>query len=386
MLLADRLQVFRLGHLHTTAAEGDSHEVEIATVRLLNARLDRIRKRHEELEPGAEEDDHPLTDNLSLTDVQDGGDMPRSRSTITMISPASPRVAAVANNAERLRGLGFGGPPEFKSPDAGREAVNTPMGKATSWIKKSFGKQKKTKGLLGDDSSSQGPASPSVDSSPRFDISPRIDNSPTAGGSPPTPAAAMEPRASAEQPYVREAAIPTKTAVEAMQSPVSSHSSEGESPMSANSFEGESQFLQAYHKKMALPSISTTSPDKSAAFFAFEFELSTQSPRSDSFDPAPSPPSLGSGSAPPSPRQPPSPHMSRSFSKRSSLLPPPTASVLDSILASPAYEASPGGMLVEAVDEEGGYDAKLHAYAIRMLAELEDAQREVSTEFQYDIC
>jgi hypothetical protein len=34
--------------------------------------------------------------------------------------------------------------------------------------------------------------------------------------------------------------------------------------------------------------------------------------------------------------------------------------------------------------QEKGYDAKLHVYAIRMLAELEDAQKEVS--FFFDAC
>jgi hypothetical protein len=43
--------------------------------------------------------------------------------------------------------------------------------------------------------------------------------------------------------------------------------------------------------------------------------------------------------------------------------------------------ASPGSKLqLERIqEEERGYDAKLHAYAIRMFAELEDAQKEVSS-------
>lgn len=114
----------------------------------------------------------------------------------------------------------------------------------------------------------------------------------------------------------------------------------------------------------------------------FEFELPLASPRSDTFDPSPSP-----GSVPPSPRRtsappspaPPSPHMSRSFSKRSSLLPPSTAKELErEELLSPRSKARAAGGKQRKRKEETdeGYDRKLHAYAIRMLAELEDAQKE----------
>lgn len=375
-------QVFRLGHLHTTVADGDNHDVEIATVRLLNARLDRLRKRHEELEPATEEDERKYAEELDLVDGRDGQQLPRSRSTITMVSPSSPRATTAPNKAERLLGLGFdaGG---NKTNEVVRDVVSKPMGKATSWIKKSFGKQKKSKGLPGDDSSSS-QSSPSLDTSPRFEASPRMTGSPAPDTSPLLPSLTVQ-RPSVEQPRAQELSTPPKpSASEVAQSPVSSHSSEGDS--SVNSFEGEPQFLQAYHKKMIPPAIATGSVDKASAFFAFEFELPTQSPRSDSFDPAPAPPSPSPLPTPPSPRQPPSPHMSRSFSKRSSLLPPPTASVLDSILAGPTYESSPGGALVEAVEVETGYDEKLHAYAIRMMAELEDAQREVRGLTYADVC
>ena len=131
---------------------------------------------------------------------------------------------------------------------------------------------------------------------------------------------------------------------------------------------------------------SPRSPNPSGV--AFEFELPTASPRSDSFDRAPVPSSPRRKSQPPSPRGPASPHMSRSFSKRSSLLPPPTASALDSLLAGSGSESGspssgPGSRkgleIVKEVEEEG-YPVKKHAYAIRMLAELEDAQKEVSTD------
>jgi hypothetical protein len=83
--------------------------------------------------------------------------------------------------------------------------------------------------------------------------------------------------------------------------------------------------------------------------------------------------------------------MSKTFSKRSSLLPPKTASVIEGLIAGEGKEGnrtsvpspSPrkddkgqeGGVGVE--KQEKGYEKRLHAYAIRMLAELEDAQKEV---------
>ena len=71
--------------------------------------------------------------------------------------------------------------------------------------------------------------------------------------------------------------------------------------------------------------------------------------------------------------------MSRSFSRRSSLLPPNTASILASELASPgAKSRSETGYKDAQGAEDEGYPVKWHAYAIRMLAELEDAQKEVS--------
>ena len=73
--------------------------------------------------------------------------------------------------------------------------------------------------------------------------------------------------------------------------------------------------------------------------------------------------------------------MSRSFSKRNSLLPSQTAKELEAALAAETKENMKEEKRKErrkkSKDEEG-YDRKLHAYAIRMLAELEDAQKEVS--------
>jgi hypothetical protein len=42
------------------------------------------------------------------------------------------------------------------------------------------------------------------------------------------------------------------------------------------------------------------------------------------------------------------------------------------------FTVSPRKVVKDTEIKEKGYDKKLHAYAIRMLAELEDAQKEVS--------
>lgn len=69
--------------------------------------------------------------------------------------------------------------------------------------------------------------------------------------------------------------------------------------------------------------------------------------------------------------------MSKSFSKRSSLLPPSTANALDSIMESEREKEKEKKKAEEKVRQEKGYDKRLHPYAIRMLGELEDAQKEV---------
>jgi hypothetical protein len=56
------------------------------------------------------------------------------------------------------------------------------------------------------------------------------------------------------------------------------------------------------------------------------------------------------------------------------LLPPQTARELETLISTTPKKVSKG---IKG-GKERGYDKKLHAYAIRMLAELEDAQKEVS--------
>lgn len=269
----------------------------------------------------------------------EGGSMPRSRSTITMVTD-SPRPAP-SNKAERLLGLGLGNVEQGGQVEEGPGASK--MGKATNWLKKSFGAKKKIKGS---------PAS-STGSSPSFSSSPKNDPSSPLLPYAKTPDLRKSPLAAPSSPVLA--------------SPVSS--GESSSPTTETT-------RKARPPKITTSESSPVVPEPRSPGFAFEFELPTMSPRSDTFDPTPTPTpaSPRRNSQPPSPRQPQSPHMSRSFSKRSSLLPPTTASVLASESPSPVRRKKG----LEKEKEEKGYDVKLHAYAIRMLAELEDAQKEVS--------
>ena len=321
-----RLVVFRLGHIHTTALES-GHQVEIESVKLLQSRLESIKRRHDQLEPGAIIDEVEEKDIRATTPIQGGG-MTRSRSTITMI-PDSP--SATVNKAERLMGLGLG-------PVAGSSDEDKKVGKAASWFKK-LGKGKKRK----DGESSTG-SSPSTTPN-LLDTSPLM---PSLGSSPLGKAVTKLPEI--DSPTTSDSI----SSEDQDQDPVSPH--------------------PTTPKKGKPPMILTHSPDSQPELsaFSFEFELPTSSPRSDSFDPIPTlPTSPRRRSQPPSPS---SPHMSRSFSKRNSLLPPQTARELETLIAT-ATKTVPKGVRGE---KERGYDKKLHAYAIRMLAELEDAQKEVS--------
>ena len=308
-----RLVVFRLGHLHTQKSDGIAHDVEIESVRLLQTRLGRIKKRYDELEPREPvEQEEKVEPNLTPCE---GGSLPRSRSTITMV-PESP-YTGTAPKAEKLLGLGFGAVEK-------NEMVETPKkGKATNWFKKSFGGKKKKPAAKA--SSVTPTATPDLQSTTRMVSSP-VPESPSSSGDGHSPTDETRKRP------------PRITTLDA-------------SPIGKDA--------------------------KSPSTFAFEFELPTMSPRSDTFDPTPTaaPLSPRRKSQPPSPRQPQSPHMSRSFSKRSSLLPPSTAEFL--ALESP----HPPRRMTVVREEDEGYNSKLHAYAIRMLAELEDAQKEVSRVF-----
>ena len=354
-----RLVVFRLGHIHTKKEES-GHEVEMESVQLLQARLSSIKRRHDQLEPGLDLGDEKEIDETEFrvsTPVNggSGGGITRSRSTITMVTD-SPSAATV-QKPERLMGLGMG-----ITEDERRIG-----GKAASWFKK-LGKNKKRRDRESD--------SPSP--IPPFDHSPSMDS-----------AALFAPSQSSStdtsplmKPIPKLPTIGNGPASPAISSPTNSSES--------NESEGGRE-TKSTGKKLRPPMILTHSPSEPPAgsptnAFSFEFELPTSSPRSDAFDPIPDyPPTSPRKSQPPSPSQahpPTSPHMSRSFSKRSSLLPPSTARELENMLSSAQGMGSAAstprkdtnGRLKSEVEQ--GYDKKLHAYAIRMLAELEDAQKE----------
>lgn len=341
--------------------------MEIESVRLLQTRLDRIKKRHDELEPRGSssegEADLPTTPLMTPTE----GTFPRSRSTITMVAE-SPQTGSM-NKAERLMGLGFG---QVDRNGGEIDGDKGSVGKGMSWFKKSFGNKKRKGGSTPD-------PSPSLGSSPLLGAgtSPRL--TPILGKSPRLP----------EQ---------TKTSLD----------SPGASLKSGGSDSPTFSTHQSTSRKAKPPTILTTSPQEPAppispTSFSFTFELPTASPRSDTFDPTPAPAPSSPGatmgvqaqrqrtSQPPSPGQPPSPQMSRSFSKRSSLLPPPTARELEKeVMMGDEQRSGEENERVKKKERERekerkeredgeGYDKKLHAYAIRMLAELEDAQKEVST-------
>ncbi|WVR05720.1 hypothetical protein IAU60_002744 [Kwoniella sp. DSM 27419] len=366
-----RLVVFRLGHLHTGKDDGTAHHVEIESVRLLQRRLETIKKRHDQLEPKPFALDENREDIMPVTPISENGDsfsMPRSRSTITMVADSpTPNPAAAADKAERLLGLGLGMDGSSKTPvevepSVKASASGSGIGKATNWLKKSFGNKKKRKDTSG--------------ASPLMGTPGSEESSPSS-----SPQMALKPL-----PGILKTSPNPNTASPLIDSPVSAEwSGESDSPTESDKVINGPALTR---KTKPPPTIITTSPSTPKAGgdgFAFEFELPTMSPRSDTFDPTPaslpvSPNVKASrASQPPSPGQPPSPqpHMSRSFSKRSSLLPANTASVLESISEAERRDNSIKRRQRKIVEkEEEGYDAKLHAYAVRMLAELEDAQKE----------
>lgn len=357
-----RLVVFRLGHIHTKKDES-GHEVEMESVQLLQSRLDSIKRRHDQLEPGqmGDNDDKDQEDMefRASTPVASGGaagGITRSRSTITMVTDSP--SAGNAHKAERLMGLGLGVGEDDKRIG----------GKAANWFKK-LGKNKKRRDREEDSPSPVPPfsQSPPSDSASLFapTQSSSAGSSPLANSVPKLPGVMDGP---ASPP---------------MSSPsTSSESNECDTTEAPSSGEARGA---GQGKKLRPPMILTHSPSEPPIggnnAFSFEFELPTTSPRSDNFDPIPTltPTSPRKPSQPPSPSQPHgpgSPHMSRSFSKRSSLLPPSTARELESMLSA---ASTPRKETKVKQTPEQGYDKKLHAYAIRMLAELEDAQKEVRT-------
>lgn len=366
-----RLVVFRLGHLHTTSADGESYNVEIESVQLLQTRLDRIKRRHDELEP-APKDDDPLDSPTQLKAphtpmTPTNAQMPRSRSTITMVadSPQAP------SKAEKLLGLGgFGQNDE----DGGKPKA--------SWWKRTLGKPGKKARKAKEAASPNVSPSPTLTDvtlpSPRSSTSSRYENSASSikGRQSPAPAPLSKPQPAPPSQQANGASqSPSQQQQQQHSSPLASESKLEPSPMAPDAgvesprSSDSSDSPKTPGRKAPPPNINVDHAKRAEgtkAAFAFEFDLPAMSPRSDAFDPAPNATSPRRSSQPPSPRATTSPHMSQSFSKRSSLLPPSTEKALEAVLKN----APP----VPVIDL--GYDKKLHCYAVRMLAELEDAQKE----------
>ncbi|GHJ85745.1 hypothetical protein NliqN6_2147 [Naganishia liquefaciens] len=325
-----RLVVFRLGHLSTSPADFVNHAVEVKVVQHLSASLERIRNRHDELEPKKDEDEGREELEACVHQQPDGHrGLVRSRSTITMVETVDspPAFEQEPTEAEQLLGLAPSSPVTGKSHIDEPEVIATTKAKAktSSWFKKPFTKTKKAKKSAFDDSDSDS--------------------------------------ASSGRPSL-EAAVPIQPKSILKPSHVSIKPEE--TGMSKDQTDGSGSLPQSQHDRPHGP--------KSPVQKTFEFELPTASPRSDTFD---RPTILGSpsrqGSSMPTnpPKLPPSPHMSRSFSKRSSLLHPSAASALEAPVPRGTHDP-----VLSVLTERPPYDKRLHPYCIRMLAELEDVRRE----------
>ncbi|KAJ9125259.1 hypothetical protein QFC22_000214 [Naganishia vaughanmartiniae] len=348
-----RLVVFRLGHISTNASDVANHNMELDVVQLLNASLQKIRARHDEMEP------HLIVDERVDTEAYTGPfesaerGIARSRSTITMVDAIDrhPTIEQEATNAEQLLGLVPASPSaETFGGEEEPEVITKP--KTPSWFKKSFGKTKKMKRAGLDDSDNE---------SPTFSGRPSLE-----GPAPPLPKSILKPTTATAKPTTARSnsALFTKFPRDL--------STDSQDPARSGSTSSESSSApslgvqQASRNHAAAP----TSPVQRT----FEFELPTASPRSDTFDrpTMPSSPSLIGTSMPPNPiKLPASPHMSRSFSKRSSLLHPMAVSAIDG-----PFKSAIRKPLVSVLNQQPPYDKRFHPYCIRMLAELEDVRRE----------
>lgn len=336
-----RLVVFRLGHLSTSSSDFVSHGVEVNVVQLLSASLEKIRRRHDELEPKKDqEESHEDLDASINQSLAAHKGLVRSRSTITMVETieAQPSHEQEVTAAEQLLGLVPSSPVVGDSNADEPEVIATTKAKAksASWFKKPFTKTKKAKRPSAEDSDSDSASSgrPSLEAAV-----------------PAQPKSILKPTSAA-----------SRTAISQTGGPVSAQNQTDEA--------GHHARQQESHNQPHTP--------KSPIQKTFEFELPTASPRSDTFDrptiPG-SPSRLGASISTNPPKLPASPHMSRSFSKRSSLLHPAAASALE---ASATRGMRKPAMSVLA--ERPPYDKRLHPYCIRMLAELEDVRKEVCFE------
>lgn len=424
-----RLIVFRLSHISQRA--GGPTPAEVHMVATLNSRLERIRRRHADLEPSVLgtilEDDTAS----SLAPPPSPG-LKRSRSTIAMV-----RLPSEASNlaADEYVPSGDGRPagPAARPAsvlDPGAEimagAGGSAVGKATQWFKRSFGGGsaggKKKRGS-GDDLSSQ------LSSKTLTGITEDASEGATSPISPAHPLP-RSPSATTTQHPPLFSALPAPAPQQSMLSPARSSFESSGLPSPADFFFSEEEerklatadafqpsglalpgatlprnnpFINASLAANPPPSPTTSlasytfgsrgstdstyssdtatptaaqSPSNPTGVFSFGFAAS---PVSDSFEinaSAPTVPSivLPSGQSahpPPSPISPTSNRMSRSFSRRSTLLTPLASHILEDLANAGEEPSKISAAFAAQREKDAGYDKKLHPYAVQFLAELE---------------
>ncbi|CED83461.1 Uncharacterised protein family UPF0592 [Phaffia rhodozyma] len=440
-----RLLVFRLSHIKKRdGVESEPTEAELYTIKLLNNRLEAIRVRHGEIEPSVlgtildEEEDCPSGQNAHGEDSETvGGGIHRSKSTIAMVplikQPSLQRSEEALSAPAKVEQL------DARALSLTAESIPTdglpssPLGKATQWFKKSFGAKKKRSGAgkgmpsptrstlygineVSDDLEidSDPYASPTKSTSTRSSMISTSASVPTGSTSVSVPPPIQTPvfLAPTTTSYKHDLSSPVRSSFESSSSsPLSSNFSDieqknfnqrpyGSSAVSARAPLNESSSGLATNNVFTVSTPESTSPDLSTApaahsgVFSFDF---AQTPVSDSFDSSQltssgSSVSSAAGSSSNGLALAPghvsaTPRMSRSFSKRSSLLTPLASTLLERLAMLGEEEENASTSEKEKEKERSskkGYDRKLHPYAIRMLAELEDTMVEYNEWFGPD--
>lgn len=506
-----RLIIFRLSHLHLRdqasgrAAGGVAIEpspAEVETVHRLNVCLEAIRKRYAELEPSVlgailEDEDDDAEGNAALSSgaaaaapsgavEESGGDaslstptpspplpqqhgphhqstaMPRSKSTIAMVSIAAPvepepaareefipAVPANSTTSSGRKGDSFSSSSGRRSSDGTNEVIDvSAMSKASKWLRRLGGGGKKKAAAAAARSASGGNVAPSKGPLPGISetseptlTSPTPSTTPLSpppaprepgGGPRNTPSPAMSSSTGKSSIPSESNFSPTRSSFDSLSiasstgallsdkdaarpkphgsvmvpHPSASSPSLASSHLSAPSSTSSSTTSLAPSfastPATSLSSLSTTHHAPAAASAAapaaaptergvFSFEFAT-SPVSDSFD-SPSPTSQlalapnGAGSSASSPTTTAipgavaNPRMSRSYSRRSSLLTPLASSVLEALANGDLAKIEEEGRksqlaALEKKKEPEGYDKRLHPYAVRFFAEMEDCLSE----------
>lgn len=415
-----RLIVFRLSHIHQRP--GGPTTAEVHMVATLNQRLERIRRRHADLEPSVLgsilEDDSAS----SLAPPPSPG-LKRSRSTIAMVRlPSEPSSLAdeylptsEASRAQR---------PGAEVITSAGPSTGSAVGKATQWFKKSFGGggAKKKRGSA-DDLSSQAsaktlsgitedgsegtasPISPTASLPPRSPSATKTQHPPLFSALPspirpdvPSPARSSFDSSGMPSPadFFFSEAEERKLAASDVYQPsglalpgpalprnnpfINAALQPGpESPTSSlasYSFGSRGSVDSSYSASETVNPTTSAGPSPSNTTGVFTFGF-TQSPLSDSFEIDASLPTVptivlppGQGSSP-SPLSPTSNRMSRSFSRRSTLLTPLASHILEDLANAGEEPSRITATSVAEKEQDIGYSRKLHPYAVQFLAELE---------------